>query len=66
MQVSNEGSKAKIAERKSAYDPKLPSFVSSKFTEWDPEQATKLIQESARLHPRGDICPPCTEIHAKI
>ena len=65
MQVSNEGSKAKIAERKSAYDPKLPSFVSSKFTEWDPEQATKLIQESVLSHPRGDICPPCTEIHAK-
>ena len=51
MQVSNEGSKAKIAERKSAYVPKSPSFVSSDFTEWDPEQATKLIQESARLHP---------------
>ena len=51
MQVSNEGSKAKIAERKSAFVPKSPSFVSSNFTEWDPEQATKLIQESARLHP---------------
>ena len=51
MQVSNEGSKAKIAERKSAYDPKSPSFVSSNFTEWDPEQARKLIEESARLHP---------------
>ena len=51
MQVSNEGSKAKIAERKSAFVPKSPSFISSNFTEWDPEQATKLIQESARLHP---------------
>ena len=51
MQVSNEGSKAKMAERKSAYVPKSPSFVSSNFMGWDPEQARKLIQESARLHP---------------
>ena len=57
MQVSNEGSKAKIAERKSAYVPKSPSFVSSDFTEWDPEQATKLIQESARLHPPAVVRP---------
>ena len=40
-----------MAERKRAYVPKSPSFVSSNFTEWDPEQARKLIQESARLHP---------------
>ena len=40
-----------MAERKRAYVPKSPSFVSSNFTEWDPEQASKLIQESARLHP---------------
>ena len=51
MQVSNEGSKAKMAEEKSAFVPKSPSFVSSNFTEWDPEQARKLIQESASLHP---------------
>ena len=51
MQVSNNGSKAKMAERKSAYVPKSPSFVSSNSTGWDPEQARKLIQESARLHP---------------
>ena len=50
--ISNEGSKGKMAERKRAYVPKSPSFVSSNFTEWDPEQARKLIQESARLHPR--------------
>ena len=49
--ISNEGSKGKMAERKRAYVPKSPSFVSSNFTEWDPEQARKLIQESARLHP---------------
>ena len=67
--ISNEGSKGKMAERKRAYVPKSPSFFSSNFTEWDPEQARKLIQESARLHPppcSGDIFPPCTEIHAKI
>ena len=40
-----------MAERKSAYVPKSPSFVSSNSTGWDPEQARKLIQESARLHP---------------
>lgn len=40
-----------MAQRKRAYVPKSPSFVSSNFTEWDPEQARKLIQESARLHP---------------
>ena len=57
-----------MAERKRAYVPKSPSFVSSNFTEWDPEQARKLIQESlVYIHPpSGDICPPCTEIHAKI
>ena len=40
-----------MAERKRAYVPKSPSFVSSNSTGWDPEQARKLIQESARLHP---------------
>ena len=58
-----------MAERKSAYVPKSPSFVSSNFTEWDPEQARKLIQESARLHPPPVVIfnfPPSTEIHAEI
>ena len=40
-----------MAERKSAYVLKSPSSVSSDSTGWDPEQARKLIQESARLHP---------------
>ena len=51
MQVSNEGSKAKMTERKSACVPKSLSFLSSNSLGWDPEQARKLIQESARLHP---------------
>ena len=40
-----------MAERKSAYVPKSLSFLSSNSLGWDPEQARKLIQESARLHP---------------
>ena len=57
-----------MAERKRAYVPKSPSFVSSNFTEWDPEQARKLISRisSFTSTPSGDICPPCTEIHAEI
>ena len=51
MQASNEGSKAKMAGRKSAYVPKSPSFVSSNSMGWDPKRARKLIQESARLPP---------------
>ena len=39
-----------MAERKSCYVPKSPSFISYS-TGWDPEQARKLIEESARLHP---------------
>ena len=45
-----------MAERKSAYVPKSPSFVSSNSTGWDPELARKLIQESKNqlvyIHPQ--------------
>ena len=66
--ISNEGSKGKMAERKRAYVPKSPSFVSSNFHgmgSWTGEKANSRIS-SFTSTPSGDICAPWTEIHAEI